>query len=66
MKTHAAQQRARRYAWDLTGYLRAGGTLEQLFEAFQDNYAPLLRDPQRAERRAVSATGVGPMFCKAR
>ena len=60
------QPRTRRYAWNLDAYLRSGGTLEQLFVAFQDNYIPLLRD--RGERRvAPAATGMtGATFCKGR
>jgi hypothetical protein len=67
MSIAALQSRSRRYAWDLPGYLRAGGTLVQVLEAFQDNYyAPLLRDPQRADRRASVPGMTGVTYCKTR
>jgi hypothetical protein len=57
--------RAGRYSWDLSGFLRSGGTLEQVLEAFQDHYAPLLRERPHAVRRVASG-GAAATFCKVR
>jgi hypothetical protein len=68
------QPRLGRYAWDLNGYLRAGGKLAQVLEAFQDEYAvPTMRDRQpRIEKKAAPVhaapvqSGMGATFCKGR
>lgn len=61
-----------RYAWDLNGYLRAGGKLSKVLEAFQDEYTVItMHDRQtKAEKKKaaaaavpVSATGT---YCKVR
>jgi hypothetical protein len=62
------QPRIRRYAWDLTGYLRAGAKLTQVLAAFQDEYAvPQLRDRQEKKVAAAAVHSVmTAMFCKVR
>jgi hypothetical protein len=56
---------SRRYAWDLSGFLRSGGKLEQVLEAFQESYAPLLRERPRAVRKAAPESA-SATFCKVR
>ncbi len=63
------------YAWDLSGFLRSGGKLSQLLDAFQDQYAPKVRArverpapvavPARSADRGV-AGGPALSFCKVR
>jgi hypothetical protein len=63
------QPRFGRYAWDLTGYLRAGGKLAHVLEAFQDEYAvPTMRDrqPRSEKKTAVVQYVTGGTFCKGR
>jgi hypothetical protein len=56
---------SQRYAWDLSAFVRSGGKLEQLLEAFQDSYAPLLMERPRAARK-VAPEPASATFCKVR
>jgi hypothetical protein len=55
--------RSGRYAWDMSGYLRAGGTLEQLLDAFQHRYHPIVRHRLREVRPSSAVAGT---YCKQR
>jgi hypothetical protein len=55
--------RSGRYAWDMSGYLRAGGTLEQLLDAFQHRYHPIVRHRIREVRPPSAVAGT---YCKQR
>jgi hypothetical protein len=57
--------RSSRYAWDMSGYLRAGGTLAQLLGAFQDRYRPIVRHRNR-EPRPAGPVAAAATFCKQR
>jgi len=57
--------RAGRYAWDMSGYLRAGGTLAQLLGAFQDRYRPIVRHRNR-EPNPAGPVAAGITYCKQR
>jgi hypothetical protein len=50
-----------RYSWDLHAFLRAGGRLHELLDAFGDNYAPRVR-----VRRPPSARPPVSAFAKLR